>query len=384
MKLFLLLGLLISFTITGFSQNFKGDKLYALSEVYSSDDLEYEKYAYNADLLLHATNTLTENGDKLIDTLSYDAFNNIVKLDIYQHLNGTWTHVSYIDYTYDENGNRLTRSNYNSFGTPNFTLGGIYNYFYNEDNKLTNWELYMNGTDLMQLCTLTYNNNGQVVQEIGQDAFNSGNMEDSWKIDYQYNSDGTLKSTAQSFWSGYWSVYGTELFYYDNNKNCIKWDHKDGNTVTDRKEYEYNMEYSADQLVMPLEPEFETKNLVAMNNMVTVQHWYTQDGVGSLVYVCDYIYDYDTLNYTGVSNQSLAATDLRVYPNPASDLITIAANNTIISNVDVIDNTGKVVLRKSHLNKEEVNLDLTILKSGIYYVRLATSKGMFTERLIVQ
>ena len=384
MKLFLLLGLLISLTISGFSQNSKGDKLFALSEVYSSDFLEYEKYAYNEDLLLHATDMLTENGDNLKDTLSYDEFNNIEKLDIYQFLNGTWTYVSYIDYTYDENGNRLTRSNYNSFGTPNFILGGIYNYFYNEDNKLTNWELYMSGTDLMQLCTLTYNDDGQVVLEIGQDAFNSGTMEDSWKIDYQYNSDGTLKSTAQSFWSGYWSVYGTELFYYDNNKNCIKWDHKDGNTVTDRKEFEYNMEYSADQLVTPVTPEVETKSLVAMNNMVTVQHWYTQDGVGSLVYVCDYIYDYDTLNYTGVSNQSLAATDLRVYPNPASDLITIAANNTIISNVDVIDITGKVVLRKSHLNKEEVDLDLTILKSGIYYVRLATSKGMFTERLIVQ
>lgn len=383
MKHFLLVGLLVVFAVTVFSQNLKGDKLFKLSEVYSSDDLEYEKYAYNADLLLQATNTLTENGDKLIDTLSYDAFNNIVKLDIYQHLNGTWTYVSYIDYTYDENGNRLTRSNYNSFGTPNFTLGGVYNYFYDEDNKQTHWEMYMGGTDLMQICTLTYNNDGQVVQEIGQDAF-MGTMEDSWKIDYQYNSDGTLKSSAQSFWSGYWSVYGTEFFYYDNNKNCIKWDHKDGNTVTNRKEYEYNIAYSVDQLVMPVEPEFDTKNLVAMANMVTVQHWYTEDYGGNLVYVCDYIYDYDTLNYTGVSNQSLAATDLRLYPNPASDLVTVISNNAIISNVDVIDNTGKVVLSKSHLNKEKVNLDLTILKSGIYYVRLATSKGMLTERLIVQ
>ncbi len=383
MKHFLLVGLLVVFAVTVFSQNLKGDKLFKLSEVYSSDDLEYEKYAYNADLLLQATNTLTENGDKLIDTLSYDAFNNIVKLDIYQHLNGTWTYVSYIDYTYDENGNRLTRSNYNSFGTPNFTLGGVYNYFYDEDNKQTHWEMYMGGTDLMQICTLTYNNDGQVVQEIGQDAF-MGTMEDSWKIDYQYNSDGTLKSSAQSFWSGYWSVYGTEFFYYDTNKNCIKWDHKDGNTVTNRKEYEYNIAYSVDQLVMPVEPEFDTKNLVAMANMVTVQHWYTEDYGGNLVYVCDYIYDYDTLNYTGVSNQSLAATDLRLYPNPASDLVTVISNNAIISNVDVIDNTGKVVLSKSHLNKEKVNLDLTILKSGIYYVRLATSKGMLTERLIVQ
>jgi hypothetical protein len=307
-----------------------------------------------------------------------------VKLDIYQHLNGTWTYVSFIDYTYDENGNRLTRSNYNSFGTPNFTLGGVYHYFYNEDNQQTHWELYMGGTDLMQLCTLTYNDDGQVVQEIGQDAF-MGTMEDSWKIDYQYNSDGTLMSSAQSFWNGSsWTVSSTELFYYDDSKNCTTWEHKSGNTVTDRKEYEYNMAYTIDQLVTPVAPEFETKNLVAMNNMVTLQHWYAQDDAGNLVYVCDYIYNYDTLTATGITNHPFDAGNLRMYPNPTSDLITIAASNTIISNVDVIDNTGKVVIRKSHLNKEKVNLDLTTLKSGIYYVRLATSKGMFTERLIVQ
>jgi hypothetical protein len=384
MKHFLLVGLLVVFAVTGFSQNVKGDKLFKLSEVYSSDFLEYEKYAYNEDLLLHATDMLTENGDKLIDTLSYDEFNNIVKLDIYQHLNGTWTYVSFIDYTYDENGNRLTRSNYNSFGTPNFTLGGVYHYFYNEDNQQTHWELYMGGTDLMQLCTLTYNDDGQVVQEIGQDAF-MGTMEDSWKIDYQYNSDGTLMSSAQSFWNGSsWTVSSTELFYYDDSKNCTTWEHKSGNTVTDRKEYEYNMAYTIDQLVTPVAPEFETKNLVAMNNMVTLQHWYAQDDAGNLVYVCDYIYNYDTLTATGITNHPFDAGNLRMYPNPTSDLITIAASNTIISNVDVIDNTGKVVIRKSHLNKEKVNLDLTTLKSGIYYVRLATSKGMFTERLIVQ
>jgi len=384
MKRFLLVGLLVTLMITGFSQNYKGDKLFKLSEVYSSDDLEYDKYTYNDDLLLQTTNSLSINNDYLIDSLWYDEFNNIAKLDLHQLLNGTWTYVAYIDYTYDENGNRLTRSNYNSYGTPNFTLGGVYHYFYDDDNKQTHWELYMGGTDLIQICTLTYNDDGQVVEEIGQDNFNSGTMENSWKIDYQYNADGTLQSTAQSFWNGYWSVYGTELFYYDDNKNCIKWDHKNGNTVTDRKEYEYNMAYTADQLALPVDPEFDTEDLVAMNNMATVQHWYTEDNAGNLVYVCDYIYDYDTLTSVGIASPAFDAANLRIYPNPASDVITIAANSTIISNADVLDNTGKVVLRNSDLNKEKVNLDLTTLKPGVYFVRLATSKGVVTEKLIVQ
>jgi len=385
MRFFLLAGLLIAINIAGSSQDFKQDKLYALSEVRSSDNLEIDQYSYNDEMQLRAAYSLTITGENLRDTLSYDEFNNIVKLDYYQLINNTWLHVSYIDYTYDENGNRLTRTNYNSFGTPIFTLGGVYHYFYNEDNQQTHWEMYFGGNDLMQIGFLTYNEAGQIVQELGQDSFNSGTMEDSWKIDYQYNSDGTLMSSAQSFWNGSsWTVSSTELFYYDDNKNCTTWEHKSGNTVTDRKEYEYNMAYTIDQLVTPVAPEFETKNLVAMNNMVTLQHWYAQNDAGNLVYVCDYIYNYDTLTSTGITNHLFDAGNMRLYPNPASDLITIDANNTIISNVDVIDNTGKVVMRKPHLNKEKMDLDLTALRSGIYYVRLATSKGVFTERLIVQ
>jgi hypothetical protein len=385
MKNVLLITLLIACSTAGFSQGVKQDKLFALSEVRSSDDYEYEQYTYNEDMLLQATETLTVDGTKLIDSLWYDEFNNITKLDIHQRINNVWTYVSYIEYTYDANGNRLTRSNYNSFGTPNFTLGGVFNYFYNEENKLTNWELYMGGTDLMQICTLSYNDDGQVVLEIGQDAFYSGTMENSWKTEYLYNADGTLQSTEQSYWMGsYWEGSSADLFYYDNAMNCTKWEHIYGNTVADRKEYEYNMEHTIDQLVTPVTPEYDTENLVARNNMVTTQHWYSQNDVGNLVYVCDYLYNYDTLTYTGIPSYAFHADNLRIYPNPASDLITIAAKNTIINNIDVVDNAGKVVLKKSHLNMKEVNLNLTPLKSGVYHVRLTTSRGILTEKLIVQ
>ncbi len=387
MKSILLVCISIALSVGGFSQGVKQVKEYSLSEVRASDELEYEIYTYNENFLLQAADILFDDGTKLIDSLSYDEFNNTVKFDRYQLLNGNWTHVSYIDYTFDENGNRLSRSNYNSYGTPNFTLGGIYYYYYDEDNKLTNWELYMSGTDLMQICTLTYNDDGQIVQEIGQDAFMSGYMEDSWKIDYQYNSDGTMKTTSQSFWNGYsWDTYGSEWFYYGNNKNCIKWDHKSGNTVTNRYEYDYNMEYTADQLVLPVHPEADsdTERLVARNNMVTTKHWYTENDAGTLVYVCDYIYRYDIIDYTGVPNHGFNADNLRIYPNPASDLITITSDNTIISHIDVVDNAGKVVLKESNLNKGETSLDVTTLKSGVYYIRLATSKGIVTEKLVVQ
>lgn len=387
MKRILLVCISIAFSVAGFSQGIKQEKEFSLSEVRASDDLEYIKYTYNDDMLLQAKKVLTVDGIQFIDSLSYDEFNNISRLATYQLLDNKWTHVSYIDYTYDENGNRLTRTNYNSFGTPNFTIGGIYNYFYDEDNKLTNWELYIGGTDLIQVCTLTYNADGKVIQEIGQNV-NWGNYENSYKIDYQYNPDGTLNIISNAYWSASsWKDYTTDLFFYDEHKNCIRWDYKLGTRVADRNEYDYDMEYTFDQLVMPVEPDeyLDVASLVAMNNKVTLKHWYTtNDNTGELAYVCDYIYDYDIIDYTSVSNLGFNADNVRIFPNPASDLITIRGDNTIISNIDVVDNAGKVVLQESNLNKGETKLDVSSLKSGVYYIRALTSKGMATEKFIVQ
>lgn len=384
MKKTLLICITAAFSVAGFAQNV--DKEYSLAEVRSSDDLEYERYTYNSDLLLEATDILFEDGIEVKDSLSYDAAKNPIKLDRYQLLNGSWTHVSYIDYTYDANGNRLSRSNYNSFGGTTFTLGGVYNYYY-ENNRLTNWELLFSGTDLVEICTLTYNSDGLLIEELAQDSWSSGTMEDSWKINYVYNADETLNTSSQSFWDGSsWYVAGSEWFYYDANKNCIKYDHKNGNTVTNRNEYEYNLDFTVDQLVLPYNPEndVDVESLVEMQNMLILKHWYTEDDQGVLTYVCDYIYDYDFIGTAGVNTQGFNVDNLRMFPNPSSDIITITNDNSIITNIDVIDTTGKLVIKKSNLNNKETNMDISSLQSGVYLIRVSTSKGIVTDKLVVQ
>ena len=384
MKKTLLFCVTAALSVVGISQNV--DQQYALTKVESSDELEHKIYTYNSERLLEATDNLFEDGMLINDTLSYDQANNIIKLDRYQFLNGNWTHVSYIDYTYDQNGNRLSRSNYNSYGGTTFTLGGVYNYYY-ENNMRTSWDLYMSGTDLVANGTLTYNSNGQILKEISQDIWNSGSMENSWKIDYEYNSDETLKTSGQSFWNGQsWYSAGGEWFYYDSQKNCIKWEHKNGNTVTNKNEYEYNMDVTVDQLILPIDPEdgSDSESLVEMKNMVTLKHWYTENDQGDLIYVCDFIYTYDLLDPMGVPNQEFNAVNMLIYPNPTSDLVTITGDNIIIRNIDVLDNTGKMVLKESNINKKETNLDVSGLNSGVYYIRLSTSKGIVTEKLIVK
>ena len=384
MKKLLLTCLTLSFITSGMSQN--DDAIYSLIEVRSSDDLEHEIYTYNSDRLLTATDILLVDGIEVRDSLHYDAFNNISKLDRYQLLNTGWTHVSYIEYTYDEDGNRVSRSNYNSFGGPTFDLGGVYNYSY-ENGKQTGWELYMGGTDLTESATLTYNSNGQLLEELVQSSWTSGPMENSWKMDYEYNSDGTLSTSKMFFWNGAsWDYSAGEWFDYDDNKNCIKWDHKVGNTVTSRNLYEYDINYTIDQLVFPINPETGSygESLVEMNNKVVLKNWYTQNDNGALIYICDFIYTYELMDTMGVPDLSASVDNIRFFPNPASDIITVSSDKTSISNIDVLDNTGRIVLNVSNVNKNISKLDVSELSSGVYYVRLATTRGVVTEKIVKQ
>lgn len=338
-------------------------------------------------MLLKATDILLlDESVRVRDSITYDASNKVVKLDGYQLLNNTWTHVYYMDYTYDQDGKLLTRSNYNSFGGTTFSLGGIYKYFY-ENDQLSNWEMYMGGTDLVEIGNLTYNADGKIIEEFVQDTWTTGSMQDSWKIDYLYNNDGTLITSRPSFWNGAsWDSPGAEWFYYDDNKNCIKWEHKSGDRVTNRNEYEYNTDYTVEQLVLPVSPEdkSKTRNLVEMVNMPTLQRWFTENDQGVLIYICDYIYDYEYIGTMGMANQSLNSNNMYLFPNPATETFTVSNENNIISEIDVLDSMGKVVLKESNLNSKDANLNVSNLQSGVYYVRSKTSKGINTQKLVVQ
>lgn len=83
-------------------------------------------------------------------------------------------------------------------------------------------------------------------------------MSDSWKIEYTYNSDGTLLNSKPSIWDGTaWYVPGVEWFYFYDNKNCIKWEHKtpSESRVTNKHLYEYDTDYIVEQLVLPVNQE---------------------------------------------------------------------------------------------------------------------------------
>ena len=70
-----------------------------------------------------------------------------------------------------------------------------------------------------------------------------------------------------------------------------------------------------------------------------------------------------------------------IYPNPASSLVHIIPNVEGKYSVDLIDNSGRVIVSKT-IENEICKLDLNDIHSGNYFVRVTSGKSVYTEILI--
>lgn len=86
------------------------------------------------------------------------------------------------------------------------------------------------------------------------------------------------------------------------------------------------------------------------------------------------------LTFTG-SEKDEVKTRLRIYPNPAQEHITISCDRNI-SGVQIIDNSGRVVLSKEGYNSEQV-ISLDGLQPGMYHIGVHVEGGVQWEKIIV-
>jgi hypothetical protein len=82
-----------------------------------------------------------------------------------------------------------------------------------------------------------------------------------------------------------------------------------------------------------------------------------------------------------VSIKSLNAAKVNIYPNPASDNLTITADKQI-QMVTVLNNIGQSVLTMNPDSKV-VSLDVSKLTNGVYFIRTTSEEGQTTSKLIL-
>jgi len=84
--------------------------------------------------------------------------------------------------------------------------------------------------------------------------------------------------------------------------------------------------------------------------------------------------------------ENLQEKNIFIYPNPASDFVSIKSNE-FLKNITLTNLQGKVVFNKQY-NVSEIStlskLDLRYLNKGLYFITVETNKGVFSRKLIVE
>ena len=72
-----------------------------------------------------------------------------------------------------------------------------------------------------------------------------------------------------------------------------------------------------------------------------------------------------------------------VYPNPASEQLQVRLQGLEAQSVRILDAQGRIVLAEAERFREK-NLRLPNLAAGMYLLQIETSKGPYSQKLIIQ
>ena len=358
-KAFILIGLFLP--LFGMAQS------YCLTDFGSDDGAERVNFFYGNDneLIAYESFDLVDPSDpvNLRDTLIYDANGDCVKIKNYQFLDNQWKYTYYIDYSYDANHHCKSRENYNSFdGGVTFDLGGRYEYNYDGD-RITSYVMYFVGVEFMR-GDYTYNAEGQLIEllETQNDPWGGTGWDNSARSVWEYNELGQCTTATFYYWNyTNWSLSKRKDFIYDGSGNTSIVSTYEGGGLVDRKSYFYDLETPIEEVIMPVDPEGDYQWEKFMTRPLGFG-WETADANGVLQYICDYYYNYCPV--TGVNSMVADLQEMSLYPNPTTGLVKIGNKN--VERVEVIDQTGRVVLQQTNGDN---TIDLSNLSSGLYIVK---------------
>jgi hypothetical protein len=80
--------------------------------------------------------------------------------------------------------------------------------------------------------------------------------------------------------------------------------------------------------------------------------------------------------------ESLNEEDFIAYPVPMEDVLNLKVNNTEYETATITDISGKLVKRKIILTNEDIQLDVSELKKGVYFLNVQGAGKSVTKKLI--
>ncbi|MDC7999647.1 T9SS type A sorting domain-containing protein [Aequorivita todarodis] len=85
------------------------------------------------------------------------------------------------------------------------------------------------------------------------------------------------------------------------------------------------------------------------------------------------------------TDENLFASEVKVFPNPASEMVTISLKNASEkASLLVYDVMGKMVKQLNFQNNKEIRFSVESLQAGVYYLKISDKTKQTTKKLIVK
>ena len=86
-------------------------------------------------------------------------------------------------------------------------------------------------------------------------------------------------------------------------------------------------------------------------------------------------------NIEGFSNNN----EIKIYPNPANNSLQVTIGNEHVTDVKIYDLLGKQIkIEELKRINDALQIDVSNLKEGVYFVDVKTSTEVLTKKLIIQ
>jgi hypothetical protein len=92
----------------------------------------------------------------------------------------------------------------------------------------------------------------------------------------------------------------------------------------------------------------------------------------------------DTTSTVGFIDPIAFDASISLYPNPASDVVTIASNKTQIQNVTMYNLLGELIETKNYTSSHNIQFDLQTYPKGVYIAKITGQKNISTTRKIIK
>lgn len=85
-------------------------------------------------------------------------------------------------------------------------------------------------------------------------------------------------------------------------------------------------------------------------------------------------------------NEILKQNDFSIFPNPATESITIKINTEGISKIsyEIIDVLGKTIIKNEVTDLTNININISNIKSGVYFIKLQVNNSTVTKKFVKQ